>query len=70
MRFSSWWRSISGRSANCRGVIAFAALGLIGQYAIYRARRYRLTRTIYRGVRFHQSGSAWRYAFRAVFWWI
>jgi uncharacterized membrane protein YjgN (DUF898 family) len=51
------------------GVIAFAALGLIGQYAIYRARRYRLTRTIYRGVRFHQSGSAWRYAFRAVFWW-
>ena len=51
------------------GVIAFAALGLIGQYAIYRARRYRLTRTIYRGVRFHQSGSAWRYAFCAVFWW-
>jgi uncharacterized membrane protein YjgN (DUF898 family) len=28
-----------------------------------------LTRTIYRGVRFHQSGSAWRYAFCAVFWW-
>jgi uncharacterized membrane protein YjgN (DUF898 family) len=52
------------------GLIAFAALGLIGQYAIYRARRYRLTRTIYRGVRFHQSGSAWRYAFRAVLWWM
>jgi uncharacterized membrane protein YjgN (DUF898 family) len=33
------------------GVIAFAALGLLGQYAIYRARRYRLTRTIYRGLR-------------------
>src|SRR5262249_10311170 len=30
------------------GVIAFAALGLLGQYAIYRARRYRLTRTVYR----------------------
>jgi uncharacterized membrane protein YjgN (DUF898 family) len=51
------------------GLIAFAALGLLGQYAIYRARRYRLTRTIFRGVRFHQSGSAWRYAICAVFWW-
>jgi uncharacterized membrane protein YjgN (DUF898 family) len=48
------------------GVSAFAALGLLGQYAIYRARRYRLTRTIYRGLRFHQEGSAWGYAFRAV----
>lgn len=51
------------------GLVAFAGLGIIGQYAIYRARRYRLTRTIYRGVRFHQSGSAWRYAFCAAFWW-
>ena len=52
------------------GIIAFAALGVLGQYAIYRARRYRLTRTIYRGLRFHQQGSAWAYAFRAVLWWI
>jgi uncharacterized membrane protein YjgN (DUF898 family) len=51
------------------GVIAFAALGVLGQYAIYRARRYRLTRTIYRGLRFHQEGSAWAYAFRAMMWW-
>jgi uncharacterized membrane protein YjgN (DUF898 family) len=52
------------------GMIAFAGLGLLGQYAIYRARRYRLTHTIYRGLRFHQEGSAWAYAFRAVAWWI
>ena len=52
------------------GVMAFAALGLLGQYAIYRARRYRLTRTIYRGLRFHQQGSAWSYAVRATLWWI
>ena len=52
------------------GVLAFAALGVLGQYAIYRARRYRLTRTIYRGLRFHQTGSAWAYAFRATLWWI
>lgn len=52
----------------------WSSLGLIvltflGQYAVYRARRYRLTRTIYRGVRFHQAGSAWRYSICAVFWW-
>jgi uncharacterized membrane protein YjgN (DUF898 family) len=52
------------------GVIAFVTLGVLGQYAIYRARRYRLTRTIYRGLRFHQEGSAWVFAFRAVLWWI
>ena len=51
-------------------MIAFAALGLLGQYAVYRARRYRLTRTIYRGLRFHQAGSAIRYAIRASLWWI
>ena len=52
------------------GTIAFAALFVLGQYAIYRARRYRLTRTVYRGLRFHQKGSAWAYAFRATLWWI
>jgi uncharacterized membrane protein YjgN (DUF898 family) len=51
------------------GVVAFVLLFLLGQYAIYRARRYRLTRTIYRGLRFHQEGSTWGYAFRAVGWW-
>jgi uncharacterized membrane protein YjgN (DUF898 family) len=50
-------------------VIAFVLLAVLGQYAIYRARRYRLTRTIYRGVRLHQSGSGWRYAACALFWW-
>ena len=50
-----------GMIGKLSGVIAFAALGVLGQYAIYRARRYRLTRTIYRGLRFHQEGSAWAY---------
>ncbi|MEA2905080.1 MAG: hypothetical protein QOI12_2467 [Alphaproteobacteria bacterium] len=50
-------------------VIGFALLTVLGQYAVYRARRYRLTRTIYRGVRFHQTGSAWRYAICAMLWW-
>jgi uncharacterized membrane protein YjgN (DUF898 family) len=30
---------------------------VFGQFAIYRARRYRLTRTVWRGVRFWMSGS-------------
>jgi uncharacterized membrane protein YjgN (DUF898 family) len=58
-----------GTFGKLSSVFAFAALGVLGQYAIYRARRYRLTRTIYRGLRFHQEGSAWAYAFRAVMWW-
>ena len=29
-------------------------LAVLGQFAVYRARRYRLTRTVYRGLRFHQ----------------
>jgi uncharacterized membrane protein YjgN (DUF898 family) len=53
---------------------AFASLPLIvffylfGQFAIYRARRYRLTRTVWRGVRFWMSGSGWIYALRASLW--
>jgi uncharacterized membrane protein YjgN (DUF898 family) len=49
--------------------VAFPLLAFLGQFAIYRARRYRLTRTIYRGIRCHQTGSALRYAVCAMFWW-
>src|SRR6202162_657712 len=41
---------------------------LFGQFAIYRARRYRLTRTVWRGVRFWMDGSRWAYAVRAARW--
>jgi uncharacterized membrane protein YjgN (DUF898 family) len=58
-----------GTLGQLSGLIGFAALFVLGQYAIYRARRYRLTRTIYRGLHFHQSGSAWGYALRAMAWW-
>lgn len=59
-----------GTIGQLSGVLAFAGLGVLGQYAVFRARRYRLTRTIYRGLRFHQTGSAWAYALRASLWWI
>lgn len=45
-----------------------AAFYLFGQFAIYRARRYRLTRTVWRGVRFWMDGSGWIYALRASLW--
>src|SRR5580704_9439821 len=53
---------------------AFASLPLVlffylfGQFAIYRARRYRLTRTVWCGVRFWMSGSGWAYAARSALW--
>jgi uncharacterized membrane protein YjgN (DUF898 family) len=49
--------------------LSFPLLFLLGQFAVFRARRYRLSRTIYRGVRCHQDGSAVRYAICAAFWW-
>ncbi|MFZ0526530.1 MAG: DUF898 family protein [Xanthobacteraceae bacterium] len=49
--------------------VALLLLVLLSQFALYRARRYRLTRTVFRGVRFEQYGSAWRYAVFALAWW-
>jgi hypothetical protein len=53
---------------------AFASLPLYAvgyfllQYAVFRARRYRLTRTVWRGVRFWMTGSGWAYAVRSLLW--
>jgi len=58
-----------GPAGEMSGVLSFVLLTFLGHYAVYRARRYRLTRTVYRGVRFLQEGSAWRYAVCALFWW-
>jgi uncharacterized membrane protein YjgN (DUF898 family) len=58
-----------GPVAEWSGIIGFLGLAFLGQYALYRARRYRLSRTVYRGLRFSQTGSAWLYAIRALLWW-
>jgi uncharacterized membrane protein YjgN (DUF898 family) len=53
---------------------AFASIPLVlffyafGQFAIFRARRYRATRTVWRGVRFWMTGSGWAYSWRACLW--
>jgi uncharacterized membrane protein YjgN (DUF898 family) len=41
---------------------------LFAQFAIYRARRYRVTRTIWRGVRFGMGGSGLVYVLRWALW--
>lgn len=49
------------------GLVAVVLWFLAG-YAIYRARDFRLSRTLWRGIRFDQAGSAWGYAFRRFGW--
>lgn len=46
----------------------FIFLFLFAQFAIYRARRYRMSRTVWRGVRFWMRGSGWDYSWRATLW--
>jgi uncharacterized membrane protein YjgN (DUF898 family) len=43
-------------------------LYVLAHFGAYRARRYRATRTIFRGVRFWMTGSGWAYAGRAIRW--
>jgi uncharacterized membrane protein YjgN (DUF898 family) len=53
---------------------AFASIPLVlilyvlGNYAVYQARRYRATRTVFRGIRFWMTGSGWKYAAKAIGW--
>lgn len=55
-------------------LVPFASIPLVvliyafGYYAVFRARRYRATRTIFRGVRFWMTGSGWAFLARAAFW--
>ncbi len=46
----------------------YALLFAFGQFAAYRARRYRLTRTVWRGIRFWMTESGWSYAGRSILW--
>jgi hypothetical protein len=53
-------------------VLGYSAVGsvlwFLTGYAVYRARDFRLSRTLWRGIRFDQKGSAWGYAFRRFGW--
>lgn len=49
------------------GVVACIVWYLMG-YAIYRARDFRLSRTLWRGIRFDLKGNAFAYGLRRFFW--
>ncbi len=53
-------------------IIGFGVMIIVGflitPYALFRRRRYLLTRTSWRGIRFHMQGSAWRYVGAWIFW--
>jgi uncharacterized membrane protein YjgN (DUF898 family) len=53
-------------------LIGYAVIGAIiwflSGYATYRARDFRLSRTLWRGIRFDQRGNAWAYALRRFLW--
>ncbi|HHY50888.1 MAG TPA: DUF898 domain-containing protein [Alphaproteobacteria bacterium] len=53
-------------------LIGYAVVGVVlwflSGYAIYRARDFRLSRTLWRGIRFDQRGNAWAYALRRFLW--
>jgi len=49
------------------GVVAALFWFLFG-YASYRGRDFRLSRTLWRGIRFDQKGNAWAYATRQFLW--
>lgn len=50
--------------------ISFVFLFVLGQYALFRGRRYRASRTRWRGIRLAQDGSGFAYAGRASLWWL
>ena len=49
-------------------MVLFALFWFFMGYAGYRSRRFRLSRTLWRGIRFQQSGNAWVYAFKRFVW--
>ena len=52
---------------NYAAVVSLAPLAAL---TLYQARRYRLSHTLYRGVRFRQTGSAWIFALKTAGWFI
>jgi hypothetical protein len=58
----------AGRLQAFGSIALLLLLCVLRHYAAYRARRYRATRTILRGMRFSMTGSAWAFARRAVLW--
>lgn len=57
-----------GPAAIIFSILFVIGLVLLTHYAIFGARRYIATRTLYRGIRFWVEPAGWGYAFRALGW--
>jgi hypothetical protein len=49
-------------------LVVGAILWFLMGYGVYRARDFRLSRTLWRGIRFDQRGNSWAYALRRFLW--
>lgn len=58
----------SGEVAVSGYAVVAVVLWFLSGYAVYRARDFRLSRTLWRGIRFDQAGNAFGYAFRRFGW--
>jgi len=64
-----FYLSTLARDAAVIGYVGIAlGLWFLSGYAIYRARDFRLSRTLWRGIRFDQTGNGWAYALRRFGW--
>lgn len=58
--------------SNQAAIVGYGIIGVtlwfLAGYAIYRARDFRLSRTLWRGIRFDQTGNGWAYALRRFGW--
>lgn len=66
--FMEIWAGIDELALVLVSLIELVIIFFLIHLAIYRARRYRLTRTQWRGIRGGQTGSAFTYAFLALGW--
>jgi uncharacterized membrane protein YjgN (DUF898 family) len=63
----TWGQLAVATFINLGAVLCLAPIAVL---ALYQARRYRLSHTIFRGLRFRQTGSAWIYALLTAIWFV
>lgn len=67
--FASFLLGVFLEEWNALGSIPlFIVFYAFGHFGFYRARRYRATRTVFRGLRFWMTGRGWSYAAQAILW--
>lgn len=71
LAYSALTTVMSGSSGIVQGILEISYYSIILaliHFAVFRIWRYRLSRTIWRGIHFHLTGQAWRYSIYAMLW--